>query len=192
MSLEIRPLALDGLLEIRPRKFGDDRGFFSETWNAQKLSDLGIDLQFMQDNHSYSAARGIVRGLHYQLSPYAQDKLIRVVRGAIFDVAVDVRKGSPTFGKWCGIRISAADWNQLLMPKGFAHGYLTLEPETEVIYKVTNPYSPSHERTIRYDDEDIGIEWPLPASQVQLSEKDRSAPPLARAEPFVASQEPEA
>lgn len=192
MSLEIRPLPLDGLLEIRPRKFGDDRGFFSETWNAQKLADLGIHLQFMQDNHSYSAARGIVRGLHYQLSPYAQDKLIRVVRGAIFDVAVDVRKGSPTFGKWCGIRISAADWNQLLMPKGFAHGYLTLEPETEVIYKVTNPYSPSHERTIRYDDEDIGIEWPLPASQVQLSEKDRSAPPLARAEPFVASQEPEA
>lgn len=188
MSFDIRPLALEGVLEIRPRKFGDDRGFFSETWSAQRFSEAGLELQFVQDNHSFSAARGVLRGLHYQLPPYAQDKLVRVVKGAIFDVAVDIRKGSPTFGRWCALRLSEADWNQLLVPKGFAHGFLTLEPNTEVIYKVTNPYSPPHDRSIRFDDADIGIAWPLPAEQVQLSDKDRTAPFLAQADVFAAAQ----
>ncbi|MBD9374386.1 dTDP-4-dehydrorhamnose 3,5-epimerase [Rhizobium sp. ARZ01] len=189
MSLEIRSLELEEVLEIRPVRIGDNRGFFSETWNAQRFSDAGLNLHFVQDNHSYSAARGVLRGLHYQLPPYAQDKLVRVVRGAIFDVAVDIRPDSPTFGKWCAARISAADWNQLLVPKGFAHGFLTLEPETEVIYKVTNHYSPSHDRAIRFDDADIGIVWPIHHSQLELSEKDRNAPPLALAEVFTPSRE---
>ncbi|WP_331375975.1 dTDP-4-dehydrorhamnose 3,5-epimerase [Sinorhizobium chiapasense] len=184
MSLEVRKLDLDGVLEILPRRIGDDRGFFSETWNAQQFADHGIALHFVQDNHSYSASRGVLRGLHYQLPPYAQDKLVRVVKGAIFDVAVDIRQGSPTFAKWVAIEISARRWNQLLVPKGFAHGFLTLEPDTEVIYKVTNPYSPAHDRAIRFDDPDIAIAWPLPTAQIQLSEKDRTAPQLRQAELF--------
>ncbi len=184
MTLEIRRLEIEDVLEIRPRKFGDARGFFSETWNAQAFADAGIALDFVQDNHSYSAARGVLRGLHYQLPPFAQDKLVRVTRGAIFDVAVDIRKGSPTFARWCAARLSAADWNQLLVPKGFAHGFVTLEPDTEVIYKVTNPYSPAHDRSIRYDDPHIGIIWPIAASQFQLSDKDRNAPRLAQADVF--------
>jgi dTDP-4-dehydrorhamnose 3,5-epimerase len=189
MSLDISPLELAGVLEIRPHRIGDERGFFSETWNAQKFAQAGLDLHFVQENHSYSAARGVLRGLHYQLMPYAQDKLIRVARGSIFDVAVDVRGDSPTFGKWCAVRISAAEWNQLLVPKGFAHGFLTLEPDTEVIYMVTAPYSPSHERAIRFDDAEIGIAWPIDHSLLQLSERDRNAPPLAHAEPFAPSRE---
>lgn len=184
MTLEIRRLEIEDVLEIRPRKFGDERGFFSETWNAQAFAEAGIALDFVQDNHSYSAARGVLRGLHYQLPPFAQDKLVRVTRGAIFDVAVDIREGSPTFARWCAVRLTAADWNQLLVPKGFAHGFVTLEPDTEVIYKVTSPYSPAHDRSIRYDDPQIGIIWPIAASQFQLSDKDRNAPRLAQADVF--------
>lgn len=184
MSLEIRPLDLEGVIEIKPRKFGDDRGFFSETWNADAFSEVGIHLHFVQDNHSYSAAPGTLRGLHYQLPPYAQGKLVRVVKGSIFDVAVDIRKGSPTFAKWCGVELSAKKWNQLLVPAGFAHGFLTLEPDTEIVYKVTRPYSLAHDRSIRFDDADIGIPWPLAGPQLQLSEKDRNAPLLADAEVF--------
>ncbi|MCD2184148.1 dTDP-4-dehydrorhamnose 3,5-epimerase [Rhizobium sp. GN54] len=184
MTLEIRRLEIEDVLEIRPRKFGDERGFFSETWNAQAFAEAGIALDFVQDNHSYSAARGVLRGLHYQLPPFAQDKLVRVTRGAIFDVAVDIREGSPTFARWCAVRLTAADWNQLLVPKGFAHGFVTLEPDTEVIYKVTSPYSPAHDRSIRYDDPQIGITWPIAASQFQLSDKDRNAPRLAQADVF--------
>lgn len=189
MRLDIRPLELEGVLEIRPARIGDDRGFFSETWNAQTFEQAGLHLQFVQENHSYSAARGVLRGLHYQLPPYGQDKLVRVARGSIFDVAVDVRSDSPTFGQWCAARVSAAEWNQMLVPKGFAHGFLTLEPDTEVIYKVTAPYSPSHERAIRFDDKDIGIAWPIDPSLLQLSEKDRNAPSLADAEVFAAPRE---
>ncbi|MEE9922414.1 MAG: dTDP-4-dehydrorhamnose 3,5-epimerase [Brucella anthropi] len=180
----VRPLGLDGLLEISPRKLGDDRGFFSETYNAKSLAEAGIDLTFVQDNHSYSAAKGVVRGLHYQLPPFAQDKLVRVIRGAILDVAVDIRKSSPTFGKWVALEVSAEKWNQILVPKGFAHGFVTLVENTEVIYKVTNYYSPEHDRSIRFDDPVIGIDWPLPASGVQLSDKDEKAPLLANAEVF--------
>ncbi|WP_208851946.1 dTDP-4-dehydrorhamnose 3,5-epimerase [Brucella pseudintermedia] len=182
--MQIRPLDLDGVLEISPRKFGDDRGFFSETYNAKSFAEAGIDLTFVQDNHSYSAAKGVVRGLHYQLPPFAQDKLVRVTRGAILDVAVDIRKGSPTFGKWVALEVSAGKWNQILVPKGFAHGFMTLVEHTEVIYKVTNYYSPEHDRSIRFDDPAIGIDWPIPASGVQLSDKDQKAPMLADADVF--------
>ncbi len=182
--MQIRSLGLDGVFEISPRKFGDDRGFFSETYNAKSFAEAGIDLTFVQDNHSYSAAKGVVRGLHYQLPPFAQDKLVRVIRGAILDVAVDIRKSSPTFGKWVALEVSAEKWNQILVPKGFAHGFMTLVENTEVIYKVTDYYSPEHDRSIRFDDPAIGIDWPLPSSGVQLSDKDQKAPLFADAEVF--------
>ncbi|QWK79618.1 dTDP-4-dehydrorhamnose 3,5-epimerase [Ochrobactrum sp. BTU1] len=182
--MEVRPLDLDGVFEIVPRKFGDDRGFFSETYKVSALAEAGINLNFVQDNHSFSAAKSVVRGLHYQLPPFAQDKLVRVVRGAILDVAVDIRKSSPTFGKWVALEVSAEKWNQILVPKGFAHGFMTLVENTEVIYKVTDYYSPEHDRSIRFDDPAIGIEWPLPTSSVQLSDKDQKAPLLADAEIF--------
>ena len=182
--VEVRPLSLDGVVEIEPRKFGDDRGFFSETYNAQTLAACGIPLTFVQDNHSFSTAAGVLRGLHYQLPPKAQAKLVRVVRGRIFDVAVDIRKSSPTFGKWVGLELSAEKWNQILVPAGFAHGFVTLEPNTEVLYKVTEYYSPSHDRSIRFDDPLIGIEWPFEMSGLQLSAKDQAAPLLADAETF--------
>ncbi|MBJ6132061.1 dTDP-4-dehydrorhamnose 3,5-epimerase [Ochrobactrum sp. Q0168] len=182
--MEVRPLGLDGVFEILPRKFGDDRGFFSETYKAKAFSDAGIDFHFVQDNHSFSAAKGVVRGLHYQLPPFAQDKLLRVVRGAILDVAVDIRKSSPTFGKWVAQDVSADKWNQILVPKGFAHGFMTLVENTEVVYKVTDYYSPEHDRSIRFDDPAIGIDWPISASGIQLSDKDRNAPLLADAETF--------
>lgn len=182
--MQVRPLGLDGVFEISPRKFGDNRGFFSETYNAKSFADAGIDLTFIQDNHSYSAAKGVVRGLHYQLPPFAQDKLVRVTRGAIVDVAVDIRKSSPTFGKWIALEVSAEKWNQILVPKGFAHGFITLVENTEVIYKVTDYYSPEHDRSIRFDDPAIGINWPIPATGVQLSDKDEKAPLIADAEVF--------
>lgn len=182
--MEIRPLGLEGVFEIIPKKFGDARGFFSETYKVNALADAGIDLDFVQDNQSYSAQKGVVRGLHYQLPPFAQDKLVRVIRGAIVDVAVDIRKSSPNFGKWVALEVSAEKWNQILVPKGFAHGFITLTEDTEVIYKVTNYYSPEHDRSIRFDDPAIGVEWPIPASGVQLSDKDQKAPLLANAEIF--------
>lgn len=184
MSMEIRSLGLDGVLELRPRRLGDARGFFSETWNEREMRKLGLAFDFVQDNHSFSAAKGVLRGLHYQLPPHAQDKLVRVVKGSILDVAVDIRKGSPSFGRWIAVEISAAAWNQILVPKGFAHGFVTLEPATEVVYKVTDYYSAEHDRSIRFDDPDIGIAWPQPVSELQLSDRDRTAPRLAEAEVF--------
>lgn len=182
--LEVRPLGLDGVLEIMPKRFGDARGFFVETYNAQRFSEAGIDLHFVQDNHSYSAAAGVLRGLHYQLPPRAQDKLVRVIRGRILDVAVDIRKGSGTFGKWVALEVSAEKGNQILVPKGFAHGFVTLVPDTEVLYKVTDTYSPEDDRSIRFDDATIGIDWPSLASGFQLSDKDLKAPTLDAAEVF--------
>lgn len=181
---EPRPLGIDGVVELRPPKFGDARGFFSETYNRERFREAGITLDFVQDNHSFSAARGTLRGLHYQLPPRAQDKLVRVVRGAIFDVAVDIRRGSATFGRWVGLVVSAREWNQILVPAGFAHGFVTLEPDTEVVYKVTDTYSPAHDRSIRFDDPAIGIEWPIAVGESTLSDKDRDAPLLADAEIF--------
>lgn len=180
--LEVRRLELDGLLEIRPKRFSDERGFFSEVWREDQMAEAGIDARFVQDNHSFSAARGVLRGLHFQRPPAAQDKLVRVAHGSIFDVAVDIRSGSPTFGQWAGLVISAAEWNQLFVPRGFAHGFVTLEEGTEVLYKVSAHYSPEHERAVRFDDPAIGIHWPVEAGALILSEKDRSAPPLADVE----------
>ncbi|MHA6689572.1 dTDP-4-dehydrorhamnose 3,5-epimerase [Devosia sp. A449] len=182
--VDVFRLDIPDVLEIVPAKFGDDRGFFSETYHADKLKAAGIDLDFVQDNHSYSAAQGVLRGLHFQLPPHAQDKLVRVVKGAIYDVAVDIRRSSPTFGKWVGLEVSAAKWNQILVPKGFAHGFVTLEPDTEVLYKVTDLYAPDCDRNIRFDDSDIGIEWPVDVSSVQLSNKDATAPNFGSVEVF--------
>jgi dTDP-4-dehydrorhamnose 3,5-epimerase len=182
--IEVRPLGLPGVYEITPKRFGDERGFFSETYNAAALSEQGLTMTFCQDNQSLSKPAGVLRGLHYQLPPVAQDKLVRVLRGAILDVAVDIRRSSPTFGKWLSLEVSAARWNQILVPKGFAHGFVTLEPDTEVAYKVSQPYSREHERSIRFDDPDLAIDWRVPASALTLSEKDRAAPLLAEAALF--------
>lgn len=177
--MEIRPLALDGVFEIIPGRFGDHRGFFSETYNAEAFSKVpGGNEVFVQDNHSLSAVMGTLRGLHFQLPPRAQAKLVRVVRGSVYDVVVDIRKGSPTFGRWIGLHVSAEKWNQIFVPKGFAHGFLTLEPDTEVIYKVTDFYSAESERSVRFDDPAIGITWPAVGSSFVLSDKDRNAPLL--------------
>ena len=178
-AIEVHPLVLDGLLELRPRRFNDDRGFFSEVWREDHLAEIGVRSHFVQDNHSYSKKRGVLRGLHFQVPPAAQDKLVRVSRGAVFDVAVDLRTGSSTFGGWDGIRLSAREWNQLFIPKGFAHGFVTLEDDTEVIYKVSSAYAPEYERAIRFDDSEIGIEWPIETNAVIMSEKDRAAPLLS-------------
>ncbi|MEZ2333316.1 dTDP-4-dehydrorhamnose 3,5-epimerase [Mesorhizobium sp. RCC_202] len=182
--LDVRKLALEGLLEIVPKRHGDARGYFSETWNAERFAEAGIDLIFVQDNHSYSAAAGVLRGLHYQLPPRAQAKLLRVLRGSVFDVVVDIRRSSPTFRKWASLEISAEKGNQILVPKGFAHGFVTLVPDTEILYKVTDTYSPEHDRSIRFDDPAIGIAWPWLTGDFQLSDKDSKAPLLAAAEVF--------
>ena len=179
MALDVRPLALPEVLELRPRRFYDERGFLSEVWNSAAMSDAGLHFDFVQDTVSRSTKRGILRGLHLQVAPGAQDKLVRVSRGAIFDVAVDVRRSSPTFGKWVGHVISEEEWNQVLIPKGFAHGFLTLQDDTEVHYKSTDFYRPDLERVIRFDDPDLGISWPMPPDQIRLSSKDRDAPRLS-------------
>lgn len=178
MTISVRETGLAGVLEIQPQMHGDERGSFCEVFNADDFARHGITTTFVQDNHSVSRQRGVMRGLHYQLAPFAQDKLVRVVRGSIFDVAADIRPNSPTFGRWIGVELSAARWNQLLVPAGYAHGFVTLEPDTEVIYKVSRPYSREHERAIRFDDPRLAIAWPVDASAMQLSEKDRLAPTL--------------
>jgi dTDP-4-dehydrorhamnose 3,5-epimerase len=177
--LDVRKTAIDGVLEIRPQRFADERGFFSEIWNEAEWGTAGITCSFVQDNHSLSRSTGVLRGLHFQRPPAAQDKLVRVTRGSIFDVAVDIRSASTTAGQWVGITLSAEEWNQLLIPRGFAHGFVTLEPDTEVQYKVSAPYSPEHELCIRFDDPAIGIDWPISADRLTLSEKDGAAPMLA-------------
>lgn len=174
--LEVRALAIRDVLEIVPRKFGDERGFFAETFNRERLRASGVDKDWMQDNQSFSAEAFTLRGLHYQEPPFAQDKLVRVLRGRILDVAVDIRRGSPTFGKWVALELSAESFNQILVPVGFAHGFLTLVPETEVFYKVSAPYSGQHDRSIRFDDPDFGIDWPLAGRAPILSAKDETAP----------------
>lgn len=179
MRVEVTAIADVKLLT--PRMFRDDRGFFSETWNARLMAEHGIDAQFVQDNHALSVGKGTLRGLHFQRQPMAQDKIVRVTRGAVFDVAVDIRPGSPTFGRHVSAILSAANWTQIWVPKGFAHGYLTLEPDTEVVYKVTAGYSPAHDAGIAWDDPALGIDWPVARSAVVLSEKDQRQPRLADA-----------
>jgi dTDP-4-dehydrorhamnose 3,5-epimerase len=181
VQVNVKPSELPEVLVFTPKRFGDARGFLSETYNERRWRELGIDLRFVQDNHSHSAQLGTVRGLHYQLLPHAQDKLVRVPRGAILDVAVDIRAGSPTFGRHVSTVISAEAWNQILVPSGFAHGYATLEPDTEVFYKTTDFYAPDFERAIRWNDPAIGIEWGLAQGQAVVSERDAQAPLLADA-----------
>jgi dTDP-4-dehydrorhamnose 3,5-epimerase len=176
--MEIRELSLPGVFEIIPRKFADDRGFFSETFSNSMMVKHDLPTQWVQDNQSHSKQQYVLRGLHYQTPPKAQDKLVRVVRGSILDVAVDIRVGSPYFGKWVSLVVSAAAWNQILVPKGFAHGFLTLEPETEVIYKVSEFYAPECDRGILWSDPAIAIDWPLEGHQPVLSAKDLLAKPL--------------
>lgn len=180
--MEIVPTDIPDVLLITPKKFGDHRGFFSETYNRNRLEDVGVDVEFVQDNHSLSVERGVLRGLHYQIAPKAQDKLVRVVRGSIIDIAVDIRRGSPTFGKTVSAVLSDENWTQIYIPKGFAHGFLTLTSNVEVIYKVTDYYSPEHERGIIWNDAELGIDWPIDPSEVILSERDKKHPHFANAE----------
>lgn len=180
---------LPGVVVLTPRRFGDARGFFAETWNRRVLAGFGIAADFVQDNHSVSLARGTLRGLHCQAPPRAQDKLVRCGRGAVFDVAVDARPGSPHFGLWTGVELSAANGQQIFIPKGFLHGFVTLTEEAEVIYKCSDYYDPACDRAVRWDDPDIGIAWPLTGQPV-LSDKDRAAPALAEWDnPFAARGE---
>ncbi|KAB7671690.1 dTDP-4-dehydrorhamnose 3,5-epimerase [Bacillus sp. B1-b2] len=172
---------LDGVVVIEPKVFGDNRGWFMETYNEQNFIEAGINLNFVQDNQSFSATKGTLRGLHYQLNPKAQTKLVRCTQGAIFDVAVDIRKNSPTFGEWFGVELSAENKKQLLVPKGFAHAFITLTDNVEVQYKVDELYSPENDRGIIWNDPEIGIEWPIDITPI-LSEKDQKAPLLRDAE----------
>lgn len=174
----IEPLAISDVVVIKPKIFRDERGFFSETYNARSLAEHGITTTFVQDNQSLSRQSGVLRGLHFQAPPHAQAKIIRVVRGSIFDVAVDVRHGSPTFGQHVWRTLSAENWEQLLVPEGFAHGFCTLEPDTEVIYKTSDFYAPECERGILWNDPDLNIDWPVPDEDVILSPKDQSQPRL--------------
>lgn len=172
-------LAIADVILVTPDRFGDSRGFFSETWSASRFAEAGIAGTFVQDNHSLSAQRGTVRGLHLQVAPNPQGKLVRCVRGAIWDVAVDVRHGSPTFGQHVAAELSAANWQQLWVPAGFLHGFCTIEPDTEVIYKVTAPYDRGAERGVAFDDPDLALPWPVEAGAATLSDKDRALPRLA-------------
>lgn len=174
--IAVRFLGLGRVVELSPPKFTDPRGFVSETWSRRTMEAAGFDLSFVQDNHSYSADPGVLRGLHYQVAPAAQGKLVRVPRGAAFDVAVDIRRESPDFGKWVGLTLSAQAWNQIYIPEGYAHGFVTLEAHTEVVYKVTAAYDPDLERAIRFDDPSLAIDWPLAPKDMILSDKDRAAP----------------
>ncbi len=167
-----RPLAIPEIILITPKKFIDERGFFSETYNRNSLADAGINAEFVQDNHSLSIPKAVIRGLHYQKPPFAQDKLVRVIRGSIIDVAVDIRKNSPTFGQHVSAILSAENWQQLWVPKGFAHGFCTLEPNTEVAYKVTSFYSADCDTGIAWNDPDLAIDWQIDESEVLVSEKD--------------------
>ena len=171
--------SLENLPEVkilRPRKLGDHRGFFSETYNYQQLNNLGEELKFVQDNQSLSRDRYTLRGLHFQSPPFAQDKLIRVLRGSVLDVAVDVRKNSKTFGKHAAVKLSASEFNQILVPKGFAHGFLTLEENTEIFYKVTNYYSKEHDLGIAWNDPTLKINWGVTAEEIKISEQDKNFP----------------
>jgi dTDP-4-dehydrorhamnose 3,5-epimerase len=178
-AFTITDAAIPAVKLIEPKRFGDHRGFFSETYSRAAFLAAGIDLDFVQDNHSLSERVGTLRGLHFQAPPFAQDKLIRCTRGRILDVAVDIRRGSPSFGAHVAVELSQINWLQVLVPKGFAHGFISLEPSSEVLYKVTAPYSPMHDFGLAFDDPALGIVWPAPAGGPVLSEKDRQHPVLA-------------
>lgn len=183
--IEIEQTKLPGVLVLTPKRFGDERGFFCESWNKARMAEHGIALEFVQDNHSLSQQVGTVRGLHYQTPPHAQAKLVRCGRGALLDVAVDIRKGSPTYAQWVAVELSAENGKQLLVPEGFAHGFATLRPDTEIIYKCTDYYAPDCDRAIAFDDPEIGVDWGLTRDTAVLSEKDAEAVKLSEADtPF--------
>ena len=177
--MEIHETKISDVKLITPKKHLDNRGFLSEVHNKRIFSEAGIDLDFVQENHLLSTEKGTVRGLHFQTSPFTQDKLVRVVHGSVFDVAVDLRDGSPTYGQHVSITLSSNAWNQILVPAGFAHGFMTLESNTEVIYKVNNYYAPDHDRGLLWNDPALGITWPIVESAAVVSEKDRKQPRLA-------------
>lgn len=174
----IVPLALPEVLLITPKRHGDARGWFAETWSRRAFAEAGIDADFVQDNHAYSARKGTVRGLHFQTAPHPQAKLVRVLKGAILDVAVDIRPGSATFGRWVGAELTAAGGEQLFVPRGFAHGYVTRVDDTELAYKVDGLYAPQTEGGVLWNDPDLGVEWGVAAGDAVLSDKDRVLPRL--------------
>ncbi len=183
-NMKLVRTAIPDVIVIEPKIFNDTRGFFYESFNQQAFNDAtGTNYQFVQDNHSKSS-RGVLRGLHYQLSPKAQGKLVRVVQGKVWDVAVDIRKNSPTFGQWIGEELSADNHKQLWIPPGFAHGFITLSDTAEFLYKTTDYYSPEHERAIRWDDPQLAIAWPLYTTDIQISAKDQQALAFSQAEVF--------
>ncbi len=177
--LEIEPTAIPDVRILTPKRFDDGRGFFSEVYNRRRFENAGLKLDFVQDNHSLSTKVGTIRGLHFQAPPFAQDKLVRVVRGRILDVAVNLRRSSATFGQHVAVELSAENWHQLLVPVGFAHGFCTLEPDTEVLYKVTAYYSAAHDRGLAFDDPALAIEWPVAPAEAVVSDKDRQHPRLS-------------
>ena len=184
MSISVESLRISDVKILRPAKHGDHRGFFSETYNKRDLAEAGIHLDFVQDNQSLSQNAGTIRGLHYQGEPWAQDKLVRVIRGRILDIAVDMRRSSATFGQWVSAEISASEWNQILVPAGFAHGICTLEPDTELIYKVTAYYAPSHDFGVRWNDPKLNIQWPYSEDKLTLSPRDKALPLFHEAPKF--------
>lgn len=177
--MQIEPTRLPGVLILTPVRHGDARGFFSESWNRATLAARGIQIDFVQDNHSLSAQAGTVRGLHYQTPPHAQAKLVRCGRGALFDVAVDIRRGSPTYGQWVGVDLSFDNGRQLLIPAGFAHGFVTREADTEIVYKCSDVYAPDCDAALQWDDPDLGIDWGVTRADAMLSPKDAAAPSFA-------------
>lgn len=183
MPFDFRKLELTGTFEILPGKFADNRGFFSEVYNQAEFARRGIPQTWIQDNHIVSTRRHVLRGLHYQRPPLAQDKLVRALCGAVLCVVVDIRKGSPTFRRWTRLEISTDRWNQLLVPKGFAFGMLSLDERTEVLLRISGPHSPAHDAAIRYDDPEIGVDWGLNGVEPVLSARDRDARPLCQQNP---------
>jgi dTDP-4-dehydrorhamnose 3,5-epimerase len=177
--LEVEATRLQGVTILTPRRFADERGFFSESWNRERMAEAGITVEFVQDNHSFSSAAGTIRGLHFQAPPHAQAKLVRCGRGRLLDVAVDIRRGSPTYGEHVAVELSFDNGKQLLIPAGFAHGFVTLEPDTEIVYKCSDGYAPDCEGAIRFNDPDLAIDWGIAAADAVLSEKDMKAPFLA-------------
>jgi dTDP-4-dehydrorhamnose 3,5-epimerase len=177
-DLTVHRLEIQDVLVVRPQLFGDERGYFVETYSLHKFAEIGINSGFVQDNQSLSRLAGTIRGLHFQAPPAAQAKLMRVLRGSILDVVVDLRRGSPSYGRWCGTKLTAAGGEQLFIPRGFAHGFCTLEADTEVAYKVDDYYAPECDLGILWNDPEIGIDWPVDAAAATLSDKDRMLPPL--------------
>ena len=174
--MQIEPTSLPGVLVLTPARFGDARGFFSESWSRKRLADAGIDIDFVQDNHSVSARAGTLRGLHFQAPPHAQAKLVRCGRGALWDVAVDIRAGSPSYGQWVGVDLTAENGRQLLIPAGFLHGFVTRTDDTEIVYKCSDYYAPECDGAVAWDS--VGIDWGLTEAPI-LSAKDAAAPALA-------------